>query len=84
MCLACGNVCCASGMSEGCGCDHCGVSDCWPDYEWEDDGEYCYNCGEVDCRCSECRHCGAYLLPGEKCRKPACVARTTDGAGRGP
>jgi len=74
MCLACGNVCCASGMSEGCGCDHCGVSDCWPDYEWEDDGEYCYNCGDSVhvCTCDRCScpycYCLTITRDGGVCR----------------
>lgn len=85
MCLACGNVCCASDVFGECGCDGCHESACWTwdEYDGYDD-DPCSMCGEVDCRCSECGHCGAYLLPGEECRKPACVARTTDGAGRGP
>lgn len=39
MCNACGFLCCASDVFEGCGCDHCPEPDC----------HACFNCGERDC-----------------------------------
>lgn len=45
MCNACGFYCCASDQFEGCGCDHCEESACWP---------RCEGCGEVGCD-GECR-----------------------------
>lgn len=37
MCNACGFFCCGSDEFDGCGCDQCPCSDCWPD----DDEFYC-------------------------------------------
>ena len=45
---ACGFYCCGSDEFDGCGCDQCPCSDCWPgedefycdsDDDWEGDGD---------------------------------------------
>lgn len=46
MCNACGNLCCGSDEFEGCGCDHCGNSECW---------SRCDICGDLEggCACDD-------------------------------
>lgn len=57
MCNACGFFCCGSDAFEGCGCDQCPNSDCWPDdvfYDEQDGDDDCdegdYEAG-AECRC---------------------------------
>ena len=36
MCNACGFYCCGSDEFEGCGCDQCPCSACWPEVDEEE------------------------------------------------